>query len=175
MLFGRKNKDIDIDQLREQLTFDEGKVNEIYKDHLGYPTFGIGHLVLETDPEFGQPVGTPVSEERTKECFEKEYDKVTHHNGIENLYRHLPHNDIAIRFDNCFAPVNLETIFNSDILQIIERTVLQGHQVLFYVPTEPFTKQDLRACSKYLRNNVRNKIHYANCNPNIFNYSDFDM
>ena len=68
--------------------------------------------------------------------FEKEYNKVTHHKGIENLYRHIPNNDIAIRFDNCFAPVNLETIFNSDILQIIERTVLQGHQVLFYVPTE---------------------------------------
>ena len=93
-------------------------------------------------------------EQVAKECFEKEYDKVTHHNGIENLYRHLPHNDIAIRFDNCFAPVNLETVFNSDILQIIERTVLQGHQVLFYVPTEPFTIHDLRACSKFLRNNV---------------------
>ena len=114
-------------------------------------------------------------EQVAKECFKKEYDKVTHHKGIENLYRHIPHNDIAIRFDNCFAPVNLETIFNSAILQIIERTVLQGHKVLFYVPTEPFTKQDLRACSKYLRNNVRNKIHYANCNPNIFDYSDFDM
>ena len=43
---------------------------EIYKDHLGYDTFGVGHLVLETDPEYGQPVGTPVSEERVRECFE---------------------------------------------------------------------------------------------------------
>ena len=43
-------------------------------DHLGYPTFGVGHLVLETDEEFGQPVGTPVSEERVKECFENDLD-----------------------------------------------------------------------------------------------------
>lgn len=54
----------------EQLKVDEGVVYEIYKDHLGYDTFGVGHLVLETDPEYGQPVGTPVSEERVRECFE---------------------------------------------------------------------------------------------------------
>ena len=38
---------MNIDKLREQLIIDEGQVNEIYNDHLGYPTFGIGHLVLE--------------------------------------------------------------------------------------------------------------------------------
>ena len=58
----------------EQLKIDEGVVYEIYKDHLGYPTFGVGHLVLDSDPEFGQDVGTPVTEERTKECFEKDLD-----------------------------------------------------------------------------------------------------
>jgi lysozyme len=58
----------------EQLKIDEGVVYEIYNDHLGYPTFGVGHLVLESDPEHGQPVGTPVSEERVKECFEKDLD-----------------------------------------------------------------------------------------------------
>ena len=47
---------------------------EIYEDHLGYPTFGVGHLVLESDPEHGQAVGTPVSEERVRECFEKDLD-----------------------------------------------------------------------------------------------------
>ena len=67
---------IDVDQLREQLKIDEGVVNEIYKDHLGYPTFGIGHLVLESDPEYGQDVGTPVSEERTIECFEQDVQSV---------------------------------------------------------------------------------------------------
>ena len=56
----------------EQLKIDEGVVYEIYEDHLGYPTFGVGHLVLESDPEHGQPVGTPVSEERVRECFEKD-------------------------------------------------------------------------------------------------------
>lgn len=58
----------------EQLKIDEGVVYEIYNDHLGYATFGVGHLVLDTDPEFGQDVGTPVSEERVRECFEKDLD-----------------------------------------------------------------------------------------------------
>ena len=56
----------------EQLKIDEGVVYEIYEDHLGYATFGVGHLVLESDPEHGEPVGTPISEERVRECFEKD-------------------------------------------------------------------------------------------------------
>lgn len=76
MFFRKDDNEIDIDQLREQLIIDEGQVNEIYKDHLGYPTFGIGHLVLESDPEYGQDVGTPVSEERTIECFEQDVQSV---------------------------------------------------------------------------------------------------
>ena len=73
-MFGFGNEKLDREAVFEQLKIDEGVVNEIYKDHLGYPTFGVGHLVLESDPEFGQDVGTPVSEERTKDCFEKDLD-----------------------------------------------------------------------------------------------------
>ena len=75
-MFWNKDKDIDIDQLREQLIIDEGQVNEIYKDHLGYPTFGIGHLVLESDPEYGLEDGTAVSEERVKLVFEEDVQSV---------------------------------------------------------------------------------------------------
>ena len=57
------------DKLREELAEDEGCKFEIYLDHLGLPTFGIGHLVKEDDPEHGQPVGTPVDEERVRRVF----------------------------------------------------------------------------------------------------------
>ena len=67
---------MNIEQLKETLKVDEGVVYEIYNDHLGYPTFGIGHLVLEGEAEHGQPVGTPVSEERVDECFEKDVEYV---------------------------------------------------------------------------------------------------
>ena len=76
MFFRKDNNEIDIDQLRKQLIIDEGQVNEIYKDHLGYPTFGIGHLVLESDPEYGLEVGTAVSEQRVVSVFEQDVQTV---------------------------------------------------------------------------------------------------
>jgi lysozyme len=57
------------DRLREELAEDEGCKYEIYLDHLGLPTFGIGALIKEHDPEYGQPVGTPVSEDRVRKRF----------------------------------------------------------------------------------------------------------
>ena len=71
-MFFRKDTKLDREAVFEQLKIDEGVVYEVYHDHLGYPTFGVGHLVLESDEEFGKPVGTPVSEERVKECFEND-------------------------------------------------------------------------------------------------------
>ena len=56
----------------EQLKIDEGVVYEIYLDHLNYPTFGVGHLIKESDGEYGAPVGTKVSEERVSEAFESD-------------------------------------------------------------------------------------------------------
>ena len=67
---------MNLEQLREQLEIDEGCVYEIYNDHLGYATFGIGHLVTESDPENGQELGTPVSESRVIEAFEKDVQTV---------------------------------------------------------------------------------------------------
>ena len=63
---------MNIDQLREDLKVDEGVKYEIYLDHLGLPTFGIGHLVTESDPEHGQPVGTTVSEDRVNTQFQSD-------------------------------------------------------------------------------------------------------
>ena len=57
------------DQLRQELADDEGCKYSVYLDHLNLPTFGIGHLITESDPEFGQPIGTEVSEERVRKAF----------------------------------------------------------------------------------------------------------
>ncbi len=62
------------EQVQKQLAVDEGIVNEIYLDHLGYATFGIGHLITDKDPEQGCDVGTPVSEERVTEAFQADLD-----------------------------------------------------------------------------------------------------
>ena len=68
----------------EQLKIDEGVEYKVYKDHLGYPTFGVGHLIVKDDPEYGEPEGTPVSEERVWEAFEKDLN--TAHKECVALY-----------------------------------------------------------------------------------------
>ena len=61
---------MDIEHLKKDIMFEEGVKYEIYNDHLGYKTFGVGHLCRATDPENEMEVGTPVSKERVDECFE---------------------------------------------------------------------------------------------------------
>ena len=60
---------MNIERVQKQLEIDEGVVYEVYNDHLGYPTFGIGHLIRKEDPEFGEPVGTPISKARVADAF----------------------------------------------------------------------------------------------------------
>jgi lysozyme len=67
---------VNVEKLINDLEVDEGCKFEIYNDHLGYPTFGIGHLITENDPEHGQPLGTPISVDRVREAFEKDVDRV---------------------------------------------------------------------------------------------------
>ena len=67
---------MDIEKLQEEVAADEGCVHEVYLDHLGLATFGIGHLVIDTDEEYGAEVGTPVSEERVNHCFKNDVQSV---------------------------------------------------------------------------------------------------
>ena len=65
---------MDRNRVFEQLKFDEGVVYEIYADPLGYPTFGVGHLITDSDPEAGQSIGTAVSPERVWNALESDLD-----------------------------------------------------------------------------------------------------
>jgi len=67
---------MNLEQLRKEIEADEGCRYDIYLDHLGYPTFGIGHLISETDPEHGAEVGTSVSEARVIQAFNTDMDIV---------------------------------------------------------------------------------------------------
>ena len=67
---------MNIEKSREELKIDEGVKYEIYLDHLSLPTCGVGHLIKETDPEYGLDVGTEISEERVNELFDEDI-KVT--------------------------------------------------------------------------------------------------
>jgi GH24 family phage-related lysozyme (muramidase) len=79
-----KEHNMDIQKLREELENDEGCKYEIYNDHLGYPTFGVGHLILESDSEYGESTGTAVSEGRVISTFEADVMGVL--SDCERLY-----------------------------------------------------------------------------------------
>jgi len=72
------------DKLYEEIKADEGEVLEVYEDHLGYPTMGVGHLVTEKDEEFGEPIGTPITAERSRELFDTDIEYAIE--GCEMLY-----------------------------------------------------------------------------------------
>lgn len=61
-------------EVYKQLKLDEGVKYEIYLDHLGYKTFGVGHLVTQDDPEWTMAVGDEISEARVWNAFEKDLD-----------------------------------------------------------------------------------------------------
>ncbi|XP_052258420.1 probable T4-type lysozyme 1 [Dreissena polymorpha] len=58
------------ENVKRQLKIDEGDINKIYKDSLGFPTFGIGHRIKDTDPEHDKPLGTVISDERIYAAFD---------------------------------------------------------------------------------------------------------
>ena len=76
---------MNIDKLIQELILDEGYKYETYEDHLGFLTLGVGHLVLDTDPEINKPVGTPIGEERILECLNNDIETV-----CDELNRNMP-------------------------------------------------------------------------------------
>lgn len=58
-----------IDSVYDHMVEREGKRTTVYKDSLGKPTVGVGHLVTEAD---GLKVGDEVSEEKVREFYEKD-------------------------------------------------------------------------------------------------------
>ena len=56
-------------RLRAELIADEGSVLKVYKDHLGYYTVGVGHLIIPSDEEWGVGVGTPITQTRADELL----------------------------------------------------------------------------------------------------------
>ena len=67
---------MDLEKLREELEIDEGCKYEIYLDHLGHPTFGIGHLITEDDSEYGWKIGTSIDTFRVHDTFDSDIETV---------------------------------------------------------------------------------------------------
>jgi lysozyme len=58
-------------KIMDQLIIDEGKQLTVYRDSVGLPTIGIGHLILPSD---NIPEGSEISDERCKQLFQHDLD-----------------------------------------------------------------------------------------------------
>ena len=65
----------ELKKLKDLLRKEEGNKDHIYADKNGVLHFGIGHRIIEKDPEHGKPEDTPVSEERIEEAFKKDVNQ----------------------------------------------------------------------------------------------------
>ena len=100
---------MNLEQLRKELEIDEGVKYAIYLDHLGLPTFGIGHLIIDSDVENGSPVGTEVSESRVQQAFEADVLSVILLVWAKHIILKLTNKPINIFF--IIFPLDISTIF----------------------------------------------------------------
>ena len=68
-----------LDRLRARLEEDEGYRDELYRDTTGHLTYGFGHKVLPSEPEYNQPVGTPVPREKSEGAFRADMEEAVGH------------------------------------------------------------------------------------------------
>jgi len=62
--------------LVSELIADEGEVLSIYICTAGHETCGVGHMVRESDPEYGWPVGASITKERSDELLKEDLKTV---------------------------------------------------------------------------------------------------
>ena len=94
---------MNLEQLQNELAIDEGCKLEIYLDHLGYKTVGIGHLITEDDELYGFEVGTTVSQEHVDDLFHDDVQRTLR--DCEFLYsdfNDLPEEAQLIIANMCF-------------------------------------------------------------------------
>ena len=70
MVFGETNRMYE--EIKSAIIKHEGKVNKIYKDHLGNATFGVGHLVLPSDD---LQEGIEYDDTKIMEFYERDFDQ----------------------------------------------------------------------------------------------------
>ena len=103
---------VNVKQVYEEIASDEGKILHKYLCSESHPTVGIGHKVLNTDPEANLPIHDAygevsedecISEERCFELFEQDVEIAI--NGCKSIYTNwdkLPQEMQHILVNMCF-------------------------------------------------------------------------
>ena len=80
---------IDVKKLYQEISSDEGKIFHSYLCTEGHPTIGIGHKILDTDPEKELPIYDAYDDAPEEDC-------ITEHRCYE-----LFQEDVQIAIDGC--------------------------------------------------------------------------
>lgn len=134
--------------------------------------FSIG-TQADWDRNINLQLGKNYFEHIVQEVYGKTYQKIIHYTDIEILKTFDEECDIAIRYDNCYHPINLEFLVQNKINVHLNKLLSNNFNVMFYVPTEPFSKLDLRTISKHF--NICKNLFYVNCNPLIHSINNMDI
>lgn len=104
---------MDIKSLMDEIAHHEGKVLHCYECSEGYKTIGVGHKILESDPEdallvfgaydAGIPTLQTITEERCQELFEQDVQSAI--DGCKRIYKNwasFPEEFQRILVNMCF-------------------------------------------------------------------------
>ena len=67
---------MNIETLVSELIVDEGEVLAVYICTAGHETCGVGHMITDSDPELGWPVGAPITKERSDKLLAEDLKSV---------------------------------------------------------------------------------------------------
>ena len=88
-----------MEAIKQRIIKHEGKINKIYKDSLGLKTFGVGHLVLQSDD---LEEGVEYSDDIVMRYFEKDFQTaVEDANKFINKDEH-PEDIYGVIIEMCF-------------------------------------------------------------------------
>jgi lysozyme len=143
------NKEI----LKQRLIIDEGKKNRVYKDHLGYLTVGIGHLVIKTDM---LNEGDEINENRINNLFDTDISiaiedcyKIFGKSFIERLEENKQHALINLSFNLGYNNlIKFRKFISAVLCENFDKAVNELKNSLWY-------KQVQKSRSEYIINNLR--------------------
>ena len=127
-------------RLKDEVSADEGVVLEVYLDHLGYPTVGVGHLILESDPEYGEGTGFKINQTRCDELFYQDIRNVLNDNYTYFYVKKADASRIyGLELEHILSPHNLNFLVYKD-------TLIEEH--ISGIPGDDFIKEFLPKCSE---------------------------
>ena len=156
------------DRLREEIERDEGRVNEVYKCTMGVSTFGVGHAIKKTDPEWGSVIDTKIEESRLDQDFEEEIEM--HYNAHNDLGDAIYYLDYSAETDNHTSLANVVRLLELDCDKVNNSTYILIKDAIFEM-----SSLERRWFIRYWLRTPRNGINAGLCLKIVAKFFDVNL